>query len=75
MVPQVGEFRDGELEHEVSGKAIEIAPHGSDEPLGLNAVEPGRVRIQHDALCPDLPDELVNFAGGGEGGVGDRDRA
>ncbi len=51
MRPQSGGFRGGELEHEIRGEAVEVAPDLLVEALGGDAVEAGEFDIQEHALA------------------------
>ena len=51
MRPQSGGLGGGELEHEIRGEAVEVAPDLLVEALGGNTVEGGEFGIQEHALA------------------------
>ena len=50
MRPQVGVLLLGQLEHEVFGKPVPIAPSLLVEPLDGDLVESGKVGVEHDPV-------------------------
>lgn len=60
MAPLIFEFRGTEHKHEVFGKAIYVASHGSLKHLGLDAVQSSQIAVQHHFFTTDEIDSVGN---------------